>query len=539
MKNIKLSLLFLLAFLSYGCNSILDKTPLDEIGDDAFWADPILVDYYVNNLYSIIYLDTRLEQENRTDNSVSAQRDKFRASTDLFNYNLVSATDPNDNIWNDHYEKIRKCNRFLERIGESSIEEDEKNVLTGQVHFLRAMFYFDLVKRYGGVVLLDKVLTMEDNWKIPRSSEKESYDFIIADLNKAIELLPNTWSGKDKGRATKGAALALKSRAELYDKRYADAIKSCEAVRQLDYELIPGTTPEDYRSIWWITNKDNKEIIFDLQFKSPDVYNNMMVFNLVCYINNPYGDRGWGGIGPTQDLVDEFELKDGTPAPAFSQKDNGEVFDVNTSKIYENREPRFYANIVFHGSEIFFKGDKGPVTVDHYLMDTPDKGDASQTGYNVWKWIDYDNYNYPYAGASGKDHSTNWIMIRYAEVILNEAEARVETNDIQGALKAVNEIRARVGLPAYTETNQEKLRQLIRKERRLELAFEDHRFYDVRRWRIGAQTQGKLHGLKFVSPTEFTVETVDTRSWDDRLYLHPIPYEEIIRVSAIKQNTGY
>ena len=539
MKNIKLSLLFLLAFLSYGCNSILDKTPLDEIGDDAFWADPILVDYYVNNLYSIIYLDTRLEQENRTDNSVSAQRDKFRASTYLFNYNLVSATDPNDNIWNDHYEKIRKCNRFLERIGESSIEEDEKNVLTGQVHFLRAMFYFDLVKRYGGVVLLDKVLTMEDNWEIPRSSEKESYDFIIADLNKAIELLPNTWSGKDKGRATKGAALALKSRAELYDKRYADAIKSCEAVRQLDYELIPGTTPEDYRSIWWITNKDNKEIIFDLQFKSPDVYNNMMVFNLVCYINNPYGDRGWGGIGPTQDLVDEFELKDGTPAPAFSQKDNGEVFDVNTSKIYENLEPRFYANIVFHGSEIFFKGDKGPVTVDHYLMDTPDKGDASQTGYNVWKWIDYDNYNYPYAGASGKDHSTNWIMIRYAEVILNEAEARVETNDIQGALKAVNEIRARVGLPAYTETNQEKLRQLIRKERRLELAFEDHRFYDVRRWRIGAQTQGKLHGLKFVSPTEFTVETVDTRSWDDRLYLHPIPYEEIIRVSAIKQNTGY
>lgn len=484
-------------------------------------------------------MDTRLEQENRTDNSVSAQRDKFRASTYLFNYNLVSATDPNDNIWNDHYEKIRKCNRFLERIGESSIEEDEKNVLTGQVHFLRAMFYFDLVKRYGGVVLLDKVLTMEDNWEIPRSSEKESYDFIIADLNKAIELLPNTWSGKDKGRATKGAALALKSRAELYDKRYADAIKSCEAVRQLDYELIPGTTPEDYRSIWWITNKDNKEIIFDLQFKSPDVYNNMMVFNLVCYINNPYGDRGWGGIGPTQDLVDEFELKDGTPAPAFSQKDNGEVFDVNTSKIYENREPRFYANIVFHGSEIFFKGDKGPVTVDHYLMDTPDKGDASQTGYNVWKWIDYDNYNYPYAGASGKDHSTNWIMIRYAEVILNEAEARVETNDIQGALKAVNEIRARVGLPAYTETNQEKLRQLIRKERRLELAFEDHRFYDVRRWRIGAQTQGKLHGLKFVSPTEFTVETVDTRSWDDRLYLHPIPYEEIIRVSAIKQNTGY
>ena len=108
MKNIKLSLLFLLAFLSYGCNSILDKTPLDEIGDDAFWADPTLVDYYVNNLYSTIYLDQRLEQENRTDNSVSAQRDKFRASTYLFNYNLVSATEPNDNIWNGHYEKIRK-----------------------------------------------------------------------------------------------------------------------------------------------------------------------------------------------------------------------------------------------------------------------------------------------------------------------------------------------------------------------------------------------------------------------------------------------
>ena len=283
-----------------------------------------------------------------------------------------------------------------------------------------------------------------------------------------------------------------------------------------------------------------------LKVITPTVFGDSRGYFMETYNYNDFKEAGIDQIfvqdnqsSSTKNVLRGLHFQIQYPQDKLVRVINGEVFDVNTSKIYENREPRFYANIVFHGSEIFFKGDKGPVTVDHYLMDTPDKGDASQTGYNVWKWIDYDNYNYPYAGASGKDHSTNWIMIRYAEVILNEAEARVETNDIQGALKAVNEIRARVGLPAYTETNQEKLRQLIRKERRLELAFEDHRFYDVRRWRIGAQTQGKLHGLKFVSPTEFTVETVDTRSWDDRLYLHPIPYEEIIRVSAIKQNTGY
>ena len=401
------------------------------------------------------------------------------------------------------------------------------------------MFYFDLVKRYGGVILLDKVLTTTDNWNIAKSTEAACYDFIISDLKEATRLLPDSWSGKNKGRATKGAAWALKSRVELYDKRYDEAIKSCTEVYKFDYALVPGTTPEAYRSIWWINNKENKENIFDIEFKSPDYDNKLMVVNMVAYLNNPYGDRGWSGLGPTQELIDEYDMKDGSPAPKFSNAPQDKVFDVATSGIYSNREPRFYGTIVHHGTKIFLKGDKGPATVDHYLLDTPDKEDASLTGYQVWKWIDYDNMNYPYAGWSGKDHALNWIMIRLAEVILNDAEARLETNDIQGALTAVNKIRTRVGLPAYTETNQGKLRELIRKERRLELAFEDHRFWDVRRWHIGKETQQKLHGVRFISPTEFTITETDNRTWDDRLYYIPIPYDEILRISALKQNQGY
>lgn len=159
----------------------------------------------------------------------------------------------------------------------------------------------------------------------------------------------------------------------MYDKRYEDVIKSCAEVYKLGYELVDGTTPEKYRSIWWTTNKDNKEIIFDVQYKSPDVYNNMMVCNMVTYINDKYGDRGWGGLGPTQELIDAFEMADGTPATQYSQAPADQVFDINTCGIYEGREPRFYANIVFHGSQIFFNADKGAVTVDRYLMDTPDK----------------------------------------------------------------------------------------------------------------------------------------------------------------------
>ena len=540
MKKIKLFGVILLSlYWATSCN-VLDKVPLDEISDDAFWKDSTLVEYYVNDLYWEVPVDAYLTNESRSDNSVGAQRDKWRSSSFMFNYNLITASDPGDNIWNSYYTKIRKCNRFFERISNAPLTESTKNLMSGQVYFLRGLFYFDLVKSYGGVVLLDKVLTMSDNWNLPRSSEEECYEFILSDLTKAAELLPTSWSGSAKGRITKGAALALRSRVNLYGKRYEDCVNDCAAIYDLgEYELVPGKTPEEYRSIWWITNKDNKEIIFDLQYKSPDLTNYLMVYNMVCYLNEKYGDRGWGGLGPTQELIDEFELADGTPARQYANVSGDQIFDIEECGIYKNREPRFYANIVFHGSQIFFNADKGPVTVDRYLYDTPDKIDASLTGYNVWKWIDYDNYGYPYEGASSPDFAINWIKIRYAEIFLNDAEARVEMGDVAGALKAVNVIRERVGLPALTETNRDKLRELIRKERRLELAFEDQRFWDVRRWRIGNETQKTLHGVKFVSPTEFQVVVTDTRVWDDRLYLHPIPYSEILRQNALVQNKGF
>lgn len=540
MKNIKYSIFILFTLLAVSCNDVLNKNPLDEIGDDAFWTDPVLISYYVNDLYAQMPVNEYQTAESRTDNSVHSQRDKWRSTYFLYNYNLENATDPSENTWNTSYTNIRKCNRFIEQIELSPLDESEISIYKGQVHFLRAFFYFELVKRYGGVILLDKVLSVTDNWEIPRNSEKESYDFILNDLEKACSLLPDSWTGKDEGRASKGAAWALRSRVELYDKRYSDVIKSTAEVYKYGYELLPGDTPEQYRSIWWITNKSNKEIIFNKQYMNPDAANAMLIYNMVTYVNNPYGDRGWGGLGPTQNLVDEFEMKDGSQAPRFSGKPESEIFDVNETGIYKDREPRFYANIVTHGTEIWLNGDKGPVAVDRYLMDTPDKGDGSMTGYNIWKWIDYDNYNYPYTGSGSKDHSVNWIYIRLAEVILNEAEARLETNDITGALEAVNKIRARVALPALTETDQAKLRDMIRKERRLELAFEDHRFWDVRRWKIGDKTnQGIMYGVRFTSPTEFYISNTDTRTWDDRLYLHPIPHSEILRMSVLEQNPGF
>lgn len=540
MKQIKYMLLLIVLLFTTSCGDVLNKSPLDEMADDAFWSDPVLIAYYINDLYAELPLDQYQLNESRSDNSVHSQRDKWRSSSFMFNYDGLSASVPNENIWNSSYTKIRKCNRFFEQIEYSPVEESRVNTYKGEVYFLRALFYFELVKCYGGVILLDKVLSVEENWEIPRSTEKACYDFILADLEKACSLLPEKWTGSDKGRATKGASWALKSRIELYDKRYAESINSASEVYKLGYELIPGQTPEQYRSIWWTTNKDNKEIIFDKQFKSPDVYNAMLVYHMVTYVNNPYGDRGWGGLGPTQDLVDAYEMADGSQAPQFNGKSDTEIFDVNETAIYEGREPRFYASIVAHGTEVWLNGDKGPVAVDRYLGDTPDKGDGSMTGYNIWKWIDYDNYNYPYSGSGSKDHSTNWVYLRLAEVILNEAEARLETNDITGALTAVNKIRERVALPILTETDPAELRQLIRKERRVELAFEDHRFWDVRRWKIGAETQsGNVYGVRFKSATEFFVSRTDTRTWSDRLYLHPIPYSEIQRISVLEQNPGY
>lgn len=537
-KNI-LYILLGMALMTSSCD-VLDKTPLDEIGNTAFWQDENLVQYYVNDLYNEIYVDDEHLEENRTDNAVSAQRDKWRAWAFMFNYNALSPSDPNVDIWSDYYAKIRKCNRFFEQIGNTTLSEEKIKVLTGQVYFMRALFYFDLVKHYGGVVLLDKVLTMEDDWNLPRATEEATYNFILADLQKAIDLLPEEWDSDNKGRVTKGAAYAFRSRVNLYAKKYQECIKDCETVKGMNrYELVDGKTPEGYRSIWWQTNKDNKEIIFDLQFKGPDVTNHMMVYNLVAYLNDPYGDRGWSGICPTQELIDEYEMADGTPAVKYSNADPERVFNVNETGIYKGREPRFYGSIVTHGNYIFLKGDKGPARVDRFLLDRPEKSDASLTGYSIWKWIDYDNYNYPYGGASSPDFPTNWILFRYAEIFLNEAEARLETDDVNGALQAINVIRSRVGLPILTETNQNKLRELIRKERRIELAFEDQRFWDVRRWRIGDKTQRTLHGVIWVSDTEFKVMTADVRKWDNRLYLYPIPHDEILRQSALEQNPNY
>ena len=212
MKNIKSSLLILIALLSFSCSDILNKEPLDELGDDAFWNDPVLIQYYINDVYAELLIDSYMLNESRSDNSVTANKEKNKLSELRFNYNIETPTSTNDNIWNDHYEYIRKCNRFFEKIDNAPIEESTKLLQKGQIYFLRAMFYFDLVKRYGGVVLLDKVLTMNDNWNIPRSSEEDSYNFILQDLNKAIELLPVSLDGKDKGRDKKGAAWALKSR---------------------------------------------------------------------------------------------------------------------------------------------------------------------------------------------------------------------------------------------------------------------------------------------------------------------------------------
>ncbi|SHJ09211.1 Starch-binding associating with outer membrane [Arenibacter nanhaiticus] len=540
MKIINYSILLLLLFFATSCSDVLEKSPLNEISDDAFWNDPVLVSYYINDLYANLPLQQYQLGESRTDNSVHSQRDKWRASSFLYNYNLENADNPSEVTWSTSYENIRKFNRFVEKIELSSLSLEEINSYKGEVYFLRAFTYFELVKRYGGVVLLNEVLSLKDNWEIPRSTEDETYDFIFQDLKKACELLPDYWEGKDKGRATKGAAWALRSRAALYNKRFDEAIEAAKEVYKLGYNLVPGQTPEQYRSIWWTTNKDNSEIIFDKQFSNPDVSNAMLIYHMVTYINDPYGDRGWGGLGPTQNLIDQYELKDGSQAPQFSGKPETEIFDIHESGIYENREPRFYASIVFHGANIWLNGDKGPVAVDRYTMDTPDKGDGSMTGYNVWKWIDYDNYNYPYAGSSSKDHSINWIYFRLAEVILNEAEARVEKGDITGALTAVNKIRSRVGLPNLTETNQIKLRELIRKERRIELAFEDHRFWDIRRWRIGNKTnQGVMSGVRFISPTKFYISNTDTRTWDDRLYYHPIPRSEIVRMNVLEQNPGF
>lgn len=539
------SLLLLSGFAS--CN-LLDIEPLDSYSSAAVFSDPKLAETYVNQRYTEIR------------NGYGGASLKFACDESMNNFNWNSVYIINQgqltpdqmggfDVWSIYFTAIKNCNIFLEQ-KDRMPNSDTKDRLTGEITFLRAYFYSELVNRYGGVPIITKVFSLTGDMNVPRNSYDDCIKFIADECDKAASLLPVSQSSENLGRATKGAAMALKAKELLYaasplwntsnDKsKWQAAADAAKAVIDLkDNNGNPAYSLDPSYSGWYL-NRNSKEIIFQRVYNKE--FGQYWDWN-----NSPNGYNGYSACCVTQEMVDSYEMADGT-MPTANLYANA---DGIHSTPWEGREPRFYASIVcdgqqFRGREVEFwvaqDGNSGGKDSEKGLNDW----NYSKSHYTVRKFMDESLRN---AWSDKSDKS--WVFSRLGEIYLDYAEAMFNTGNEGAALQYINKIRARARgtnpnvLPDINKSGAELL-AAIQHERKIELAFEDHRFFDVRRWKIATTTENKaVHRIditkdKTTGVKTYTINKLQDRYFYQQHYLFPIPRTEMQRVPAFVQNPNY
>lgn len=527
------------------CSNFLDVKPLDSFTGEAIFSDLQLTETYVNKRYT--ELRDGFGNFGLRYISDEAYHNFNSGNPYLYNRGEVTPDQLGDHTtWNAYYEAIKNCNIFFDNIGLLKADKAKVDRLTGEVTFLRAFLYADLIARFGGVPLVVKSFDLDSEMKIPRNKYEECVAFIVAELDKAAQLLPTKHDNVNFGRATKGAALALKSRVLLYaasaywnpskeKSKWQAAADAAKAVITLQenggqvYSLDP-----NYKELF--LRNTSPEIIFMRQF-------NTEFGHSFDWTDSPNGFTGWSRTCVLQDMVDAYEMADGS-APTEQQYIDG--------KPWLNREPRFYASIVcdgqeFRGREIEFfissTGNRAQSGKDSELG--IDDWNASKTHYTIRKFMNESLRN-PW-NDKGKQP---WIYMRLGEIYLNYAEAMFELGDEATARLYINKIRERARgastnvLPDITATGTQ-LFSKIQHERRIELAFEDHRFFDVRRWKIAEITENKpARRISIIRNDQTKVKTykidvLQERKFFPQHYLLPIPRDERQRNPLLEQNPDY
>ena len=418
-------------------------------------------------------------------------------------------------------------------------------IRTAEVRFLRAFAYQELVIRHGGVVLRnsDTAVDGPDERAKARSTEEECWDFIIGEYHKAETDLPVSWEAAEAGRLTKGAAWGMIARASLYAGRWSDAVTACNEVLKLGYDLLPGKTAADYYKIFSTPN--NQELILPVYFQSgiSMKQHNFNTYFCPPYDGQPYGvaDKVGASATPTDEYASSFDIMVNGSYEAFDWDNLSTKYG---NKPFDNREPRFYASILYNdatwiGRKLeLYTGGK-----DNYMdfaITGQDNVHKSTTGYIFRKFMD----------DSGKVNFTNilsgtyWTEMRLAEIYLIRSEAYARQNQFGPAYEDLKTIRDRVGLPELTqEDNWQDYLQDLAKERICELGLEGHRYFDLIRWGIAVETLNnkRLHGVKITkSGDTFTYERVECDT-QDRLFpekytIFPIPYTELQNNTLCEQN---
>ncbi len=625
MKNSNLFYLIafaIVALVPLSCNDdFLNTKPLDKISSDATWSDGPLSQAFVFNVYSYLGYGGFEEQ------ALAGYCDEA-----MFTHagrNINTFTEGNESPgalawksetyeWGRMYLAIRQANIAIENLPKATFtDNDLRDRLLGEAYFLRAYYYHQLVRYYGGVPIIEKAYGLGEDYSVARNTYEECVNFIVADLDKAATLLdgkPTT-----NGRATKLSAMALKARqllyaaSDLHDASTAQG-KSSTLGGFGDIALVAYTGGD--RNARWKAAQDAAKAVLDegagykldltapvsaeegknnyvsiamggqsaigdaaattelifqrthtAQFTQED---NWPLGGIHYGINNgPNGYHNWAGNTPIQQLVDDYEMMDGSK------------FDWNNAQHkadpYSNRDPRFYATVLYDGagwkprpSDVAGLDPANQIQTGYYDdgngnlingIDTRESSvenwNGSRTHYYTRKFIDADP---GLADNQSNAQTIPWPFIRYTEMVLIYVEASIELGQEGPARDWLNKIRFRAGMPAINDSGDALMERLMN-ERRVELAYEEHRYHDGRRWMIGNELGS---GVKAINVTatlkpgksphvpyrhdkevyDYTYTVYDnteneTRTWNDKMYYRPISRDEINRNSKLVQNPGY
>ncbi|MEO5995805.1 MAG: RagB/SusD family nutrient uptake outer membrane protein [Chitinophagaceae bacterium] len=527
----------------------LDVLPRDRLTEVNVWTDPGTASLFLNDIYTGLPNGNNWYDplENWSDNSICGFGwPNSRQNIQLSLQSPVNAGFSGDisNIldWTTLYTNIRKCNVFIKNITLSSFPNDYKTAKIAEARVLRAYFYHFLWMCYGGVPIITQVLNADeksDSLFYPRSTSDETLQFITKELGEVYTDLPIIPSS---GKIGKGAAMAIKGWCELFAGKYANAAASNkEIIDKLGYDLDP-----DYASLFLKKGGESKESILYREYSPPGNGKGGRMDGVIGPTFTKGGaETSWGGANPTQDLVDDYAM------------DNGKIITDPTSgynplKPYEHREQRFYKSIVFDGS--YFYNDTIFTRIgvgSKNEIDLTDRDDAGQTGYYFRKRLDDKSLVLGSANWDGYTSYQNYILFRFGEILLNYAEAQNEVAGPDASVySAVNRIRKRSALPdLLVGLSKTEMRTAIWRERRVELAFEDKRFWDLIRWRIAEVNINRpLRGISItvgtggvLSYTPINARGGDRKFYVNKNYLFPIPQNVIEKNTKLKghQNPGY
>lgn len=606
-KNIIIYLILLL-FLQSCDQKILDKAPLDRYSDGTVWTDPNLAEAYLSNCYNFLphgfwpnsmavgYCDEGFLQRGSSSNiymlgDLTPDNITVRTSQSGHWFEFLS--------WS-QFPNLQRINIFLENIDKIAdlYAEPQKtqvkaktDLLEGEALFLRAWIYTELCRTYGGVPIMQKANKLGDDFSgITRASFEETVNFIVKDCDDAAALL-NEKSETVMGQATKEAALALKSRILLF------AASDLTADGTAGNELVGYANPN--RSALWAAARDAAKAVIDLGtceladfgapdqktvaikyqqfFEAQDLSNDEVIWGKMFRDdigtrhqlnrrNGPNGTNEYSNNGPLQSMVDTYEMKDGSKffnhftIVSDNYKNNSAKFHHESP--YYDREPRFYGSVLYDSAvwkprfenlqgrdplgiydrRTRIKKVGGTEISKVYGIDTrngpisPNNG--AYGGYIMKKFMDDEVY-----GALAYSQNI-WIWLRYAEVILNYAEACIGTGDIATATTYINMIRNRAGLPDFTGD----ITQALRYERKVELFAEEIRWFDIRRWKILEEVlTPPLYGIDV---TEINNDGIITTTWKrivaqqankpkQKMYWMPIQTSEINRAPQLEQTPGF